>query len=94
MTHTIHKFIIDAPSKFVEIDPRAQFIHVALQRGVPHVWAIVDPEAEKETILLEVFGTGHPGIDYHKHIYVGTWQEEALGLVWHLFRGTSNGPTP
>jgi hypothetical protein len=92
MNRTIHKFVIDAPSKIIKTDPNAHFLHVAQQRGVPCVWAIVDTDVEHKDILLMVYGTGHRGFD--QHTYIGTWQDEHNGLVWHLFKGTPNGPTP
>lgn len=47
----------------------------------PALWAVVDPEAERETRTFAVVGTGHavPESSYH----LGSLIE--LPFVWHVF---------
>lgn len=47
------------------------------------LWARVDSEAQKETRIFKLFGTGHPIDDLAKYVYVGTFQDAPF--VWHLF---------
>ena len=86
MGYVIHKFPIQATTQHILTDPSARFIHMAMQRGVPCVWAIVDTDVPIAEIVLEVFGTGHDGLDPARHAYIGTWQDEPQLHVWHLFK--------
>ena len=57
-----------------------------MQNGKPCIWCLVDDKADKETILFEVYGTGHylhydMGMDRK---YIGTYHLDN-GLVFHLF---------
>lgn len=62
----------------------AQVLTAQLQMppGVLSVWALVDTQAEKETRLFKVYGTGHDVTDKNLS-YISTIQIGAL--VWHVF---------
>lgn len=65
----------------IEIPKNAEIVHVEEQDGVLCMWAIVNPDAPKETRTFCIRGTGHPIDESLK--YVKTWQ--APPFVWHLF---------
>jgi len=65
----------------LELPAGAKVLHVEEQSGIPHIWALVDTEAEKEPRHFLIRGTGH-NVD-EDLTYVGTWQ--APPYVWHLF---------
>jgi len=46
------------------------------------LWALVDPDAPKDTVHFRVVGTGHE-VD-PRWTYIGTAQQGAF--VWHLFQ--------
>ena len=53
----------------------------------PTIWALVDPEQEKEERFFELFGTGNEihedmGIE---RIYIGTYQYQNGDFVGHIF---------
>jgi hypothetical protein len=50
------------------------------------LWAIVNPENDKEERKFVVVGTGHPTPPLEK--YLGTAQMKS-GFVWHLFEDLS-----
>jgi hypothetical protein len=47
------------------------------------LWAIVNPEARKESIKLITIGTGHPVP--RDLIYIGTYQINDGRFVFHIF---------
>lgn len=64
----------------------AHVLCVQAQRGVPFVWAIVDPEQPTETRTFRLFGTGHPmDIVVGSHHYIGTFQLYGGDFIGHLF---------
>jgi hypothetical protein len=67
----------------------AKVLSVQAQHDAPMVWAIVQPDADKETRRFVVFGTGHPiahhDIDVVASRFVGTFQMSGGALVFHLF---------
>ena len=53
----------------------------------PTIWALVDPEQEKEVRFFELFGTGH---EIHSDMgverkYIGTYQYQKGVFVGHIF---------
>jgi hypothetical protein len=60
-------------------------VHVALQEGLPTLWAIVESDQETEERTFVVTGTGHPVPEDAS--YIGTVMEPLLRLA-HL-----GGPT-
>lgn len=60
---------------------------VQTQNDTPCLWALVDPQAEKESRIFETFGTGHPvccAADMQRN-YIGTYQKHGGALVFHVF---------
>lgn len=64
-----------------------EILSVQFQNGAICVWALVNPDAEPEGRVIDIFGTGHPVLPVdalgatRKHL--GTVQD--AGLVWHVF---------
>jgi hypothetical protein len=55
------------------------------QRGTPTMWALVEPEAQREAREVFIVGTGRLCTHVEAREYVGTAQFEDGELVWHLF---------
>ena len=62
----------------------ARVMTVQLQRDHVAMWAIVDPEVERERRRFAFYGTGQP-MPEDPGAYVGTVQEADGVLVWHFF---------
>ena len=69
----------------VRLPVAAKILAVQVQRGVPRLWALVDPGAPEENRRIAIRGTGHP-IDMAGE-YIGTFQVEGGALVFHVFEG-------
>lgn len=52
-------------------------------RGVPCLWAEVDPSKEKKVRKFLCIGTGH-GVVPENATYIGTMVEKR-GFVWHVY---------
>lgn len=52
--------------------------------AVPMLWALVDPEAPRQPRRFRVVATGQP-LTFETDRYIGTFQFEDLGLVFHVF---------
>ena len=63
----------------------ATVLDVQLQYGTPCVWALVDPDAERESRHFELVGTGWTTTeeDQERRVYIGTYQHPPQ--VWHVF---------
>lgn len=88
MKETIWKFELETTdNQFIEIPKGAQLLAVQTQSDKPCLWALVDPNAEKEKRCFEVFGTGHV-INSNNREYIGTYQLNGGNLVFHVFEYT------
>ena len=71
----------------IEMPKGAKVLTVQTQRGEPCIWAIVDPNQEKEIRCFFIYGTGI-SFDYlQTYKYIGTFQPHDY-LVFHLFEVT------
>lgn len=87
MNTTIWKFELDTVGK-VEMPIGAEPLTVQMQNDKPCLWAMVDPEAAKETRQFNIFGTGHKlpvGNLLTKLKYIATFQMYGGTLVFHVF---------
>lgn len=85
---TIWKFKLNVVDKESVVIPQgAQFLDAQMQGGVLTLWAVVDPHANIAKKTVYVRGTGHdmPEEDVE---HIGTVQERAHALVWHVFIAT------
>jgi hypothetical protein len=87
MSETIWKFPFQIANEVTIPMPKgATVLTVALQRGVPCLWAIVDPSASTTERHFSVRGTGHPlGFEVRNRFYVGSIQMMDGDLVFHVF---------
>jgi len=82
---TIWKFKIELEDTFsIEMPKDAEILTIQEQESLIQMWALLNPNAEKEIRNFEIFGTGHPvGEGVRK--YIGTFQLREGRLVFHLF---------
>lgn len=100
--------IVDGILRYHLAMPRdATFLCVRTVRGVPVIYALVDPDAPAIEYAFEVYATGQtfevtcscsqptasPNDDPHtsSHDYVGTFQLDGGALIFHVFRCTDAG---
>lgn len=67
----------------------ANILSVQDQSGGLQMWAIVNPDAEREQRVIEIVGTGNPMPDVDKEdlarFHIATVQVRGGALVWHVF---------
>ena len=62
----------------------AKILYCAVQRGIPCLWAEVQPEAAKEKRRFAIYGTGHP-INAANQKYIDSYMLHDGALVFHVF---------
>lgn len=69
----------------IEMPACAEILSIQVQNGIPCMWAIVSPDASKETRTFATYGTGHeyPPATELKQTFIGTYQLPYL--VYHVF---------
>lgn len=79
----VWKFVLDKRVTEIEMPQWAKLIHFGIDPATdtPAVWAIVNPQAEKEKRSFEIVGTGSEMPE--KGVYFATVIDGLL--VWHLF---------
>jgi len=65
----------------------AEILTIQTQYNLPCIWALVNPDAKKVPVQIEIFGTGHP-IPEGNRKYIGTYQLHNGSLVFHAFQTT------
>ncbi len=89
MKKVIWKFeLTEGGNQEIELRKGYEFLTLQMQNGNPCIWVLLNPEEEKETITLEIYGTGHE-IHYDMGVsreYLATFQYATL--VWHVFKYT------
>ncbi len=92
MAKTIWKYPIQTTDEQSILVPKgAKFLTVQTQREEPCLWAVVDPTAEKEEVMVRTHGTGHElPADAHLYDYIGTYQLGHGSLIFHVFRVMSD----
>ena len=68
----------------IEMPEGAEVLLFAAQRGIPCVWARVDPEAPLVERRFRFAGTGHP-LEANVGNHIGSFLMAQDQLVWHLF---------
>jgi hypothetical protein len=87
MNKQIWKYTIEPNEIMLEMPKDAQILTVQNQNEEPCIWALVNPENEKESRHFELYGTGHD-IHYDMGIerkYINTFQLMGGAFVYHLF---------
>lgn len=89
---TIWKFPFQIDDSFKVTMPYGAEILTVQTQGIgmlgqelPHMWAIVDPEAHKVARWFRILGTGHDVPNDVVLRYIGTFQMAEGRLIWHLF---------
>lgn len=92
MNKSIWKFQLETTDyQTISMPKDAEILTVQTQGDTPCVWALVNPEAEKEDRNFEVFGTGHKvPVDMGvMREYVATYQLQGGSLIFHVFERTN-----
>jgi hypothetical protein len=84
---TIEQGFADNFSIFMPKGAEILTIQTDEKNNHPSIWALVDPDQEKEERFFELFGTGHQihedmGIERK---YIGTYQYQRGEFVGHIF---------
>ena len=91
MNKTIWKFQLETiDNQTLKMPVGAEILTVQTQFEKPCLWALVDPNAEKEDRFIEIFVTGH-AVSYDVSVemkYIGTYQLHGGSLVFHVFEYT------
>ncbi len=94
MKKTIWKFELETTdNQEIEMPIGSEILTIQTQNVIPCIWALIDPNADKEVRRFEIYGTGHPihcdiGV---KRNYIGTYQLYNGSLVYHVFEILKNG---
>jgi len=67
----------------VDMPEGSKPLHVAMQGDGFYLWALCDPEADKEAVKMFCVGTGFGSVPGGS-IYIGTVSQGMY--VWHIFR--------
>lgn len=85
---TIWKFPLEIQgSQEIQVPKGATILSVIDQNNIPVMYAIVDPEASKMPLKVQIRGTGRP-VEKHltdAHYFLGTVSILGGTLVWHVF---------
>jgi hypothetical protein len=83
---TIWKYPLKAVERqVVEMPKGATILSVQTQHGDVCIWALVDPEAKKESRTIWIVGTGHEMPEGIHLRYLGTTQTPGGTFVPHVF---------
>jgi len=89
MAKVIWKFPLETiATQAIEMPRHAEILTVQVQRGVPSLWAVVDPDRVQQKRHFAIYGTGHlmPELEMGaERKYIGTYQLADGGLVFHVF---------
>lgn len=69
----------------VSVPEHAEILTMQIQKGVPYIWLLVDPDNDYENRLFFIVGTGHLHDNLSKKNYIGTYQELNGQFIWHVF---------
>ncbi len=64
----------------------ASILKARYYAGNVDIWALVDPEAELETVTFHTYGTGHQIDNPEALQYINTVFLDHIGLVFHVFK--------
>jgi hypothetical protein len=83
---TIWKFPVGAKTTVELLMPRgAQILSGETQNDEPYIWALVDPNAPRETRTFRVFGTGWDVDESEKLQFICTYKLQGGFFIFHLF---------
>lgn len=86
MEKTIYKYPLSADDpQIITMPQNAQILCVQVQREIPCIWALVNPEESGVEREFVIHGTGHPIKDTSHYHYIDTFQLQNGALVFHVF---------
>ena len=86
MKKSIWKFQLETVDEQSLLMPKgANILTVQTQNEIPCLWALVDPEGNKEERIIEIFGAGNPVNDEIDRRYIGTYQSMRGSFIGHVF---------
>ena len=88
MRRQIFKYEISPNNTIVEMPKGAKILTVQNQFEQCCIWAFVDPFADTEKRCFVLVATGQVFYDRSDLVYIGTFQLQGGGLVFHLFEIT------
>ena len=89
--HSIWKYELAVTDvQNISIPIGAKILTVQVQNGLPCLWVLVDPKADKEMRCFEIFGTGTPVLSDMgtSREYISTFQIRQGNLIFHVFENT------
>lgn len=79
---TVFKYPLEIASRqTVAIPSGAVFLSLRMQREVPTIWMLVDPEGPTQDVVVKMYGTGEALENVGP--YVGTVESDYF--TWHFF---------
>ena len=88
MAKTVWKYPASFGGSWTQLMPvGAKVLSVQTQGNRLQIWALVDPHAPAETREFATYGTGQPMPDDPGQ-FIGTYQLDGGGLIFHLFENT------
>lgn len=82
---TVYKYQLSAKVETrVELPKGAQVLKIDIQGNAVCLWAMVDPDAEKEARTFEVFGTWH-SMPVANRLFINTFFAQSGTFVFHAF---------
>ena len=88
MDKTIWKFPIKVVGiQTITMPKNSHVLSIQSQNNNPCIWALVDPNAEREQRRFEIIGTGHPVPNREglKREFITTFQLDGGAFVGHAF---------
>jgi hypothetical protein len=83
---TVWKYPFPIQDSFaLSLPTGARIVHVEDQRGRACLWAMVDTSRPLDVRHFRVVGTGHEIPVTTTTVHIGSFQQQAGLLVWHLF---------
>lgn len=88
MIKTIYKYdLMMLDVQVVQLPIGAEILTIQEQYEEPKLWVLVDPnQGIKESIVIEMLGTGHHFDGSRKRQYINTFQLQGGSLVFHCFK--------
>jgi len=84
---TVYKYKVNPEDSFcIRMPAGAEVLTVQMQHGVPHIWALVNPDRDIPVVArrFHLVGTGQP-FPNALGKFIGTFQILEVNLVLHLF---------
>lgn len=87
--YRIYKYPLQVTDKqTIKLPSKHKILCVQIQGNGPCIWAMVNPYAPEEELLIETIGTGHEistELEIRRN-YIGTYQLQRGALVFHVFQ--------